>query len=128
MQADHARGSQRSRAEYLHVLRENGGPSSANAAGIIVLREAKRIFGKPLGRGKKNAKGKRGGGRQPSPATAMLREKLTHDKTSGDLRDAAHYLRWLMDQKGHGLGLKGARPIVYRELRTAKGGQGPRKR
>ncbi|HUR25000.1 MAG TPA: hypothetical protein VM327_03175 [Candidatus Thermoplasmatota archaeon] len=51
----------------------------------------------------------------------LLREKLTHDKAAGNLRDAKHYLAWLMDQPGTKLGIKPARPIVYRELHAMKG-------
>ena len=122
MQADAKAGGPRSRTEYVALLQDAGGPKTPNGAGLIVLREAKRIFGGPLGRGKKAKAtgGRHGHGRQASPATALLREKLAADKAAGGLRDAAHYLRWLMDQKGHGLGLKAGRPIVYRELRAAK--------
>src|SRR5258708_7160575 len=68
MEADAAAGGPRGRPEYLKILHAAGGPKSSNAAGIIVNREAKRAFGKPLGRGKKGrakrGKGRRGGGRQ----------------------------------------------------------------
>lgn len=118
MAGDAARGSPRDRATYIDMLRTAGGPSSANAAGIIVNREAKRAFGHSLGR--KAAKKTRGAGRQPSPATTLLRERLAKDQAANDLRDAAHYVRWVVDQPGVKLGLKQARPIVYRELRAAK--------
>jgi hypothetical protein len=49
-----------------------------------------------------------------------LRQKLAQDKAAGQLRDAKHYLSWLMDQPGTKLGIKPARPIVYRELRALK--------
>ncbi len=117
----------RSRADYLALLKGAGGPGSPNAAGIIVNREAKRAFGHPLGRGKtmgasKDArKGARRGGRQASPATAALRARLAEDAAKGALRDAPYYVRWVVDQPGNKLGLKGARPIVYRELRAVKG-------
>jgi hypothetical protein len=126
MEADVAAGGPRGRQDYLKILRDAGGPKSSNAAGIIVNREAKRAFGKPLGRGKKGrakrGKGRRGGGRQPSPATSLLREKLLKDKTAGELRDPPHYVRWVVDQPGVKIGLKAARPIVYRELRAARKG------
>lgn len=119
--ADAAVGKARSRAEYLAALREAGHKGSDLSASVIVSREAKRAFGRPLGRGggKQRARGRKGG-RQPSPATTLLREKLAHDKGAGGLRDAPHYLRWVVDQPGVKLGLKQARPVVYRELRLAR--------
>lgn len=122
MQADAQANRPRTRAVYLALLGEAGGPSSANAAGIIVNREAKRAFGRPLGPGKAKAgkAGRRGGGRQASPATVALRAKLQADKAKGDLRDPPHYVRWLVDQPGIKMGLKQARPVVYRELRQAR--------
>jgi hypothetical protein len=51
MQADAASEAPRSRAEYLKVL-EDAGHKSATTASLIIAREAKRAFGKPLGRGK----------------------------------------------------------------------------
>lgn len=123
---DDAKGAgPRSRGEYLVLLKGAGWSASPNAAGIILNREAKRAFGHPLGRDKKGArKGapRRGrkGGRQPSPATLALRAKLAEDAAKGALRDAPHYLRWVVDQPGVKLGLKGARPIVYRELRAVR--------
>ncbi len=129
MQADAQANRPRSRAAYLALLGEAGGPSSPNAAGIIVNREAKRAFGRPLGRGKGKARaGRRGGrkaGRQASPGTVALRTKLQADKANGGLRDAPHYVRWLVDQPGVKIGLKQARPVVYRELREAKRGAEP---
>jgi hypothetical protein len=122
MQADAAAGTQRSRADYLTILTEAGGPKSSNAAGIIVNREAKRAFGHPLGRAKTRKARGRKGGRQASPVTVLLREKLHADKTDGGLRDAPHYVRWVVDQPGVKMGLKQARPIVYRELRVARSG------
>lgn len=125
MQADAQGNGPRPRAEYLELLKTAGGPASENAAGIIVNREAKRTFGHPLGRGKGKAArrggaGGRRGGRQASPATAALRAKLQADKADGGLRDPPHYVRWLVDQPGVKLGLKQARPVVYRELRAAR--------
>lgn len=114
-------GHPRSRSDYLDVLRQAGHKGSDNSADLIINREAKRIFGGRLGRGRKANVGKgRKGGRQASPATAILREKLAKDKASGELRDAPHYLRWVVDQPGVELGLKQARPIVYRELRQVR--------
>jgi hypothetical protein len=121
MRADHHEGKMRSRAGYLTVLRDAGHTGSENSGGLIVNREAKRVFGRSLGRQaglkRKPSKGGRRG-RGPAPATVLLREKLQADKASGSLRDAKHYLGWLMDQPGVKIGLKPAKPIVYRELRT----------
>ena len=115
-------GNPRSRAAYFTVLREAGHKGSDNSAALIVNREAKRIFGAPLGRTKKGRRKGRGrkGGRQPSPAAVLLREKVQKDHAAGELRDVGHYVRWAVDQPGVKLGLKGIRPIVYRELRRAK--------
>lgn len=121
MQQDSTAKAPRPREAYLKLLQEAGGPKSRNAAGIIVNREAKRFFGRSLGRGKRSAKGKgvkRGAGRQASPATALLRAQLQQDKAQGSLRDAKYYVRWLVDKVN--MGLKGARPIVYRELRAVR--------
>lgn len=122
MQADAQAHRPQARADYLALLQGAGGPSSTNAAGIIVNREAKRAFGRPLGRGKAKAgrRGGRKGGRQASPATVALRAKLQADKAKGDVRDAPHYVRWLVDQQGVKLGLKQARSVVYRELRLVR--------
>lgn len=120
MQADGSRP--RARADYLAVLRDAGHKGSDNSAALIINREAKRIFGAPLGRSRKGKKkaGNGKGGRQASPATVLLREKLAHDKAASALRDAPHYLRWVVDQPGVKLGLKQARPIVYRELKLVR--------
>ena len=122
MQADASSGKPRSRQGYLQILREGGHQGSEASAGLIVAREAKRAFGMPLGRGKKARKAKngRGGGRKASPATALLRNRLTADHAKGEVKEAGHYVRWVLDQPGVKLGIKGVRPIVYRELRAIK--------
>lgn len=124
MAEDARAGRQRKRAAYIQILKDHGHKASAASASVIVSREAKRAFGKTLGRGRKGkakrAKGRRGGGRQASPATTLLREKLQKDKAAGQLRDPPHYVRWVVDQPGVKIGLKTARPIVYRELHRAK--------
>jgi hypothetical protein len=124
MQADAAADKQRSRIEYLEVLRAAGHKGSDNSGGLIINREAKRVFGKSLGRQKglkrQVSKGGKRRGRGPASETVLLREKLQADKASGSLRDAKHYLGWLMDQPGVKIGLKPAKPIVYRELRAAR--------
>jgi len=118
MAEDAQAGRKRSRDAYLQILRDNGHTSTTSAPAIIA-REAKRAFGGTLGRRRKTSrKGRRGGGREASPATAELRQKIVDDKAKGDVRDVPHYVRWLVDKAG--IGLKKARPIVYRELRRAK--------
>jgi hypothetical protein len=119
MQADAAAGRPRSYADYRDLLRKAGNRSETSAQ-FIVAREAKRIFGRTLGRGGKGRRnaGKGGGGRKPSPLSVMLREKIQTDKGGEGLRDASHYVRWLVDKAG--IGLKKARPVVYRELRAAR--------
>lgn len=124
MQTDAGAGRQRSRSQYFGILREAGHTGSENSGGLIINREAKRVFGKSLGREKglkrKASKSGTRRGRGPAPETVLLREKLQADKASGKLRDAKHYLGWLMDQPGVKIGLKPARPIVYRELKAAQ--------
>lgn len=123
MQADGVSGTIRSRAQYLTVLREAGHKASETSAGLIVNREARRIFGRSLGRQaglKRKASEGAKRGRGPAPETVLLRAKLQADKASGSLRDAKHYLGWLMDQPGVKIGLKPAKPIVYRELRAVQ--------
>lgn len=124
MERDHRAGKTRDRAHYLGILREAGHKSSETSANLIVSREAKRVFGKSLPRQKglkrvrKAGGGKRG--RRASHETELLREKLAADKAAGGVKDARQYLAWLMDQPGVTLGLKQARPIVYRELRAVR--------
>ena len=96
MDEDVRAGRQGSRSEYLEILVAAGHAGSAASAGMIVNREAKRAFGAPLGRVKKkraNAHRSGAGGRQPSPATMLLRERLQTDKASGQLLDPARYVR-----------------------------------
>lgn len=122
MQAD--RPKPRSRADYLSILREAGHTGGDNSAFLIMNREAKRIFGRPLGRGgaSKAGRGKavRGRGKPLAPAAATLRAKLIADWAGPGLQNPTHYIRWLVDQPGVTLGLKQARPVVYRELKRAR--------
>ena len=116
---DIAAGNVRARTEYLAILRNAGHKGSDASAGVIINREAKRVFGKPLGRGGKaraNGKGKQGN--PASSMTTLLRDRLQADKAAGALRDAAHYTRWLVDKSN--IGLKRVRPVVYRELRAVR--------
>jgi hypothetical protein len=129
MHRDHGAGAPRSRADYLEVLRKAGHKGSPQSASIILSREARRVFGSTLGRGgarRPRAQGRRrtrggtgrGRGRPASAATSAIREKLAKDKADGSLHEAAHYVRWLVDKAD--VGIKQARPIVYRELRAVR--------
>jgi hypothetical protein len=122
MQKDHGAGTMQDREHYLGVLRKAGHQGGEASAYVILNREAKQAFGRTLGRAKRLKRKPRGGkrGRAPAPETVLLREKLQADKAAGKLRDAKHYLGWLMDQPGVKMGLKPAKPIVYRELRAVR--------
>lgn len=123
MERDLTRGKAQGRAHYLKVLRDAGHSGSEASASLIVSREAKRIFGTSLGRQKGLKRKRRGGqkrGRSASHETNLLRDKLKADKANNSLGDAKHYVSWLMDQPGVKMGLKPARPIVYRELRAIR--------
>ncbi|MHB8632569.1 MAG: hypothetical protein ACYDBQ_01190, partial [Thermoplasmatota archaeon] len=115
MQADAAAGGPRPRSEYVAMVMA-GGVASQTAAGIIVAREAKRTFGHLLPRSKAPA---RRGGRRASKPTGVMRARLAEDARNGSVGSVVHYVRWLVDEAG--IGLKQARPIVYRELRALKG-------
>jgi hypothetical protein len=119
MAADAAKGTPRSSADYLAILQGAGHNGSPTSARLIINREAKRAFGRNLRRAPSPKPAKRApGGRGPSPATAELRAKLMADKAGSGVRDAGHYIRWLVDQAN--IGIKKARPIVYRELRAVR--------
>lgn len=57
-------------------------------------------------------------GRKPRPGTIKLRARLEKDSQKGQLRDAAHYVKWMLKQDPD-VGLATARQIVYRERRSA---------
>lgn len=121
MEKDQAAGVMRDRAHYLSMLRKAGHQGGEASAYVILNREAKQAFGRTLGRARGLKRKARGGGkrgRAPAPETVLLRTKLQADKAAGKLHDAKHYLTWLMDQPGTKMGIKPARPIVYRELRA----------
>ncbi len=121
MEKDHAAHAMRPREAYLAILRKAGHTGGDASANVILNREAKKAFGRTLGRSRGLKRRPHGGakrGRAPAPETVMLREKLQADKAAGKLGDAKHYLSWLMDQPDAKLGIKPARPIVYRELRA----------
>lgn len=111
-------GKPRSRADYLAMLRRAGHRGSDHSAALIVNREAKRIFGRPLGRARSPEPVRRTPGRQASPATTMLRAKLADDRQRGGVAPAKTYVRWLVDHAD--VGIRKARPIVYRELRAVR--------
>jgi len=90
------------------LVRLQPGPGGKGVS-IIPLSSSRRR--RPVGKG-----GPRG--RKPSPATTMLREKLAKDKDAKTLREAAFYIRWVVDKAN--VGLKQAQPVVYRELRAIK--------
>jgi len=83
-------------------------------------REIRAMGGAPRhnGRHKKGSAKASAAGRRPNPATAILRERLEKDSAGNGLQDAAAYIRYLVDKAN--IGIKQARPIVYRELRAAK--------
>jgi hypothetical protein len=124
MERDHRAGQVRGRAYYLSILKDGGHKGSEASAYLIVSREAKRVFGQNLGRQKglkrSRAAGGKARGRKPSVETELLRGRIASDKAGGGVKDARYYLAWLMDQPGITLGLKQARPIVYRELRASR--------
>ena len=119
MASDASGSGPRSNDEYRQLLERAGHKSKATAQGIVA-REARRIFGRPLGRARKPQARATRRGRKPNPATLLLRERIAADKTNGTLREPPHYVRWIVDQPGIKMGLKAVRPIVYRELRAAR--------
>jgi hypothetical protein len=90
------------------------------SASLIVSQEARRVFGKNLPRDRKAPTEPSARGRKPTPESLLLREQLQEDKEAGGLRDASHYVRWLVAQRGVDKGLKQLRPTVYRELRMQR--------
>ncbi len=121
LSADAASGRVQSRVAYLRILRQGGHKGSKASASAILAREVRRHLGHPLGRRTRTPriyKAKSGAGRKPTPNTVALRQRLATDKAAGALRDATHYVRWLVDHAN--IGLKKARPVVYRELRAIK--------
>ena len=121
MQDDAAQGTPGDARSYIEFLRSQDSSKSEAAVGQIVRREMKRIFGStPRSRKPRSEATPRARGRQPNPATVLIREKLAADKAGSGLRDASYYVKWIVDQPGVKLGLKGVRPIVYRELRATK--------
>lgn len=123
---DKSAGLQRSREEYVSLLKDAGHKGSHSSGNQIVNREARRAFGKALPRRRsvrsQAAKASRGRrpGRPAAVHTVLLRDRLANDAKSASVRDASYYVKWLVDQPGVSIGLKAARPIVYRELRATQ--------
>jgi hypothetical protein len=117
LQADLQKGEPGTIQAYTAYLRSQDKTRSETAASQVARREFKRIFGtaKPKRTGRRGA-----AGRPANPHAALVRQKLEVDQANGGLREASHYVRWLVDQPGVKLGLKPARPIVYGELRAVK--------
>lgn len=124
MSGDKETGKVRPASEYLQILQKAGHQGSKVSAYGTIRREAQRILGKSLPRAKRerqpNQKTQAKGGRKPSPETALLRAKLAEDAAAGRMRDAGHYTRWLVDQRGVSKGLRQLRPLVYRQMRGLK--------
>lgn len=59
-------------------------------------------------------------GRKPRPGTVKLRERLARDAQKDNVREAAHYVRWMVKQDPE-VDLATARQIVYRERRRVVG-------
>lgn len=55
-------------------------------------------------------------GRRPRAGTVKLRQRLARDAQKGNVREAAHYVRWMLKQDPE-VELATARQIVYRERR-----------
>ncbi|MEA3189753.1 MAG: hypothetical protein QOD77_335 [Thermoplasmata archaeon] len=106
-------------SHYLEWLVGKEPKSKRTTLAQTVYRELRAVGGAPRARRRKggaDAGGKRG--RAPHPATVALREKLVKDRDSGQVKEASHYVKWVVDKAG--IGLKQARPIVYRELRAVQ--------
>jgi hypothetical protein len=115
LQADAAAGHLKSSSEYIDWLVKQEPKAKRPTLQQTVYRELRAVGG---GRGRgRRGKGDGMRGRKPNAATVQLRERLQKDKEAGNLRDAAHYVKWLVEKAS--IGIKQARPIVYRELRSA---------
>lgn len=120
LEKDAAAGGVKEASHYIEWLVGQEPKVAPTTLQQTAYREMRAIGGAPrTGKGRKaraagNGTGKRG--RQPNDATVVLREKLQKD--AGALENATTYIRWLVDKAD--IGIKQARPIVYRELRAAK--------
>ncbi|HUR24999.1 MAG TPA: hypothetical protein VM327_03170 [Candidatus Thermoplasmatota archaeon] len=69
MERDHATGHMGDRSQYLGILRKAGHQGGDASAYVILNREAKRAFGRSLGRRKGLQRKVRGGGKRPAART-----------------------------------------------------------
>ncbi|HEX2066125.1 MAG TPA: hypothetical protein VHI93_04860 [Candidatus Thermoplasmatota archaeon] len=108
--ADKAAGKLRPASDYVQwvMARDPGAPRLGVQQ--TVYRELRAVGGTA------RRKGAGTRGRAPHPATVALRERLAKDKEGGGLKEPAYYVRWLVEKAD--VGLKQARPLVYRELRA----------
>ncbi|MEA3204217.1 MAG: hypothetical protein QOI63_1897 [Thermoplasmata archaeon] len=111
--ADKAAGKLRPAGDYVAWVAQRDPQAPRAGLQQTVYRELRAVAGSK-GRRRKAGTPR---GRAPHPATVALRERLSKDKEAGPLKEPAHYIRWLVEKSD--LGLKRARPIVYRELRQA---------
>ncbi|HUR62527.1 MAG TPA: hypothetical protein VM286_09220 [Candidatus Thermoplasmatota archaeon] len=124
--ADQAAGRLRPATEYVDWVAARDPKASRTGLQQTVYRELRAIGGGKVGNGRRKARaaaagggagaGKGPRGRAPNPATVLLRERLAKDREAGGVKEAAAYIRWLVEKSD--LGLKKVRPIVYRELRA----------
>ncbi len=120
LKADGEAGAIHPTGHYLEWLLEKDDDLAEATARSIVYRERRAALeAYPGAEIRKGRRGRRGGetrGRKPSPATLKLRERLEADAREGSVQDPQFYIKWLIDQDKE-IGLKQARPIVYRERR-----------
>jgi site-specific recombinase XerD len=123
LQADQASDTLQPRAAYLAILGA-GKSRTKHAANFILNREAKRILGRPFGADPAPVAVApvvvRKRGRKPSPPTVVLRERLQADVGGGKVRDASHYVRWLVAKPKLKVKAEQVRPLVWRELRLVR--------
>jgi hypothetical protein len=111
--ADKAAGKLRPARDYVAWVAQRDPKAPRAGLQQTVYRELRAVGAK--GRRRRADGAPRG--RAPHPATVALRERLHKDKEAGPLKEPAFYVRWLVEKAD--VGLKQARPIVYRELRQA---------
>jgi len=137
IQADMQKGNVKPARDYFEWLVRRDPEVAEATARQVVYRELRLAGARPAPssggrRGRPAKRGRKGGrkaaaaaaegearrGRQPSEATRMLREQIQKDLQGGGVKDAASYVRWLVDAAD--LGIRQARPLVYRELRASR--------
>jgi hypothetical protein len=126
LQEDATMGAIRPARQYLDWMTDREPTARTNSLQQIVYRELRALRAQHPGlrlpsdgTGADKA-GKRGPGRRAHPVTIMLREKIARDRAAGQLREPTHYIREIVQEAN--IGIKRARPIVYRELRAARDG------